>query len=182
MNQKASWDVKSGFLMVWWLHFELGNYHYWSLFLMFYFLLFLCRTCAQGRHRLHSRRAGQPWGWKEKTSSPIAAAPPAVSSAAAQWPVYGPALRSCRLVTAVCNNYRWFCLCWVFFNLCSDMWAAAEMLIERHLEDILNNNRQAVIGAFQTQIKKTLKTQNRRKKASQVRCCKEIPISHFIFL
>lgn len=54
------------------------------------------------------------------------------------------------------------------------------MLIERHLEDILNNNRQAVIGAFQTEIKNTLKTQNRRKKASKVSCSKEIPISHFM--
>lgn len=54
------------------------------------------------------------------------------------------------------------------------------MLIERHLEDILNNNSQAVIGAFQTEIKNTLKTQNRRKKASKVSCCKEIAISHFM--
>lgn len=60
------------------------------------------------------------------------------------------------------------------------MWAATETLIERHLEDILNNNRQAVIGAFQTEIKKTLKTQNHRKKASKVNCCKQILISHFM--
>lgn len=61
------------------------------------------------------------------------------------------------------------------------MWAATEMLIERHLEDILNNNRQAFIGAFQTEIKNTLKTQNHRKKASKVNCCKQIPISYFMF-
>lgn len=50
------------------------------------------------------------------------------------------------------------------------MCAATEVLIERHLEDILNNNKQAVVGAFQTEIKKTLKAQNRRKKASQASC------------
>lgn len=47
---------------------------------------------------------------------------------------------------------------------------ATEVLIERHLEDILNNNKQAVVGAFQAEIKKTLKAQNRRKKASQASC------------
>lgn len=47
---------------------------------------------------------------------------------------------------------------------------ATEVLIERHLDDILNNNKQAVVGAFQTEIKKTLKAQNRRKKASQASC------------
>lgn len=67
-----------------------------------------------------------------------------------------------------------------FFDLCSNMWAATEMLMERHLEDILNNNRQAVIGACHTAIKDTLKTQIRRKKASKVSCWKEIPICHFM--
>lgn len=52
--------------------------------------------------------------------------------------------------------------------------------MERHLEDILNNNRQAVIGACHTAIKDTLKTQIRRKKASKVSCWKEIPICHFM--
>ncbi|XP_056898258.1 DUF4554 domain-containing protein isoform X2 [Takifugu flavidus] len=41
---------------------------------------------------------------------------------------------------------------------------ATEVSIERHLEDILNNSKQAVVRAFQTEIKKTLKAQNRRKK------------------
>lgn len=60
------------------------------------------------------------------------------------------------------------------------MCAATEVSIERHLEDILNNNTQAVVGAFQTEIKKTLKAQNRKKKASQASCISEIPFSCFI--
>lgn len=149
-------------------------------FIFFIFLLILCRSCAQGRHGLHSRGAVQPWGRRQKAkSSSISAGPPAVSSAAAQRPIYSPALWSCRLVTAVCNNHRMFRF---FFYFCSNMWAATEMLIERHLEDILNNNRQAVIATFQTEIKNTLKTQNRRKKASKVSCCKEIHIVHFMMI
>ncbi|XP_029297836.1 type 2 DNA topoisomerase 6 subunit B-like isoform X2 [Cottoperca gobio] len=45
----------------------------------------------------------------------------------------------------------------------SDM-MATEVLIERHLEDILNNNKQAVTKAVQTELKNTLKAQNQRKK------------------
>ncbi|XP_035506052.2 DUF4554 domain-containing protein isoform X2 [Scophthalmus maximus] len=41
---------------------------------------------------------------------------------------------------------------------------AAEAQIERHLEDILSNNRQAVTTALQTELKNTLKAQNRRKR------------------
>ncbi|XP_071313497.1 type 2 DNA topoisomerase 6 subunit B-like isoform X2 [Trachinotus anak] len=41
---------------------------------------------------------------------------------------------------------------------------ATEALIEQHLEDILSNNRQAVTTALQTELKNTLKAQNRRKK------------------
>lgn len=52
-------------------------------------------------------------------------------------------------------------------DFCSHVCAATEVSIERHLEAILNRNKQAVVGAFQTEIKNTLKAQNRRKKASQ---------------
>ncbi|XP_056239122.1 DUF4554 domain-containing protein [Seriola aureovittata] len=38
-----------------------------------------------------------------------------------------------------------------------------EALIEHHLEDILSNNRQAVTTTLQTELKNTLKAQNRRK-------------------
>ncbi|XP_060905107.1 DUF4554 domain-containing protein [Labrus mixtus] len=41
-----------------------------------------------------------------------------------------------------------------------------EALIEHHLEDILNNNRQAVTTALQTELKNTLRAQNLRQKAS----------------
>ncbi|XP_060935112.1 DUF4554 domain-containing protein [Limanda limanda] len=41
---------------------------------------------------------------------------------------------------------------------------ATEALIEHHLEDILSNNRQAVTAALQTELKKTLKAQQRRKR------------------
>ncbi|KAM6999992.1 type 2 DNA topoisomerase 6 subunit B-like [Tautogolabrus adspersus] len=40
----------------------------------------------------------------------------------------------------------------------------SEALIEHHLEDILNNNRQAVTTALQTELKNTLKAQNLRQK------------------
>ncbi|CAB1455067.1 unnamed protein product [Pleuronectes platessa] len=43
---------------------------------------------------------------------------------------------------------------------------ATEALIEHHLEDILSSNRQAVTAALQTELKKTLKAQQRRKRAS----------------
>ncbi|XP_030000910.1 type 2 DNA topoisomerase 6 subunit B-like [Sphaeramia orbicularis] len=42
-----------------------------------------------------------------------------------------------------------------------------EMLIEHHLEDILNNNRQAVVSALQTELKKALKSQTRRNKVQE---------------
>ncbi|KAM9356696.1 type 2 DNA topoisomerase 6 subunit B-like [Symphorus nematophorus] len=41
---------------------------------------------------------------------------------------------------------------------------ATEALIERHLEDILNNNKQAVTAALQTELRNTLQAQNHRKK------------------
>ncbi|CAI5652364.1 unnamed protein product [Oreochromis niloticus] len=44
---------------------------------------------------------------------------------------------------------------------------ATEVLIELHLEDILNNNRQAVVAAVQTELKNTLKSQNHRKKQQE---------------
>ncbi|XP_039872564.1 DUF4554 domain-containing protein isoform X4 [Simochromis diagramma] len=44
---------------------------------------------------------------------------------------------------------------------------ATEMLIELHLEDILNNNRQALVAAVQTELRNTLKSQNHRKKQQE---------------
>ncbi|XP_054454095.1 DUF4554 domain-containing protein [Anoplopoma fimbria] len=44
---------------------------------------------------------------------------------------------------------------------------ATEVLIEQHLEDILNNNRQAVTAALQTELKNSLKAQNHRKKVQE---------------
>ncbi|XP_026213812.1 DUF4554 domain-containing protein isoform X2 [Anabas testudineus] len=41
---------------------------------------------------------------------------------------------------------------------------ATEMLIEHHLEDILSNNRQTITAAVQTDLKNTLRVQNRRRK------------------
>ncbi|XP_014190214.1 DUF4554 domain-containing protein isoform X1 [Haplochromis burtoni] len=44
---------------------------------------------------------------------------------------------------------------------------ATEMLIDLHLEDILNNNRQALVAAVQTELRNTLKPQNHRKKQQE---------------
>lgn len=60
-------------------------------------------------------------------------------------------------------------LCWSllhFFFSSVILLSATEVLIEHHLEDILKHNRQAVIKGLQTELKNTLKAQNRRKKAS----------------
>ncbi|KAF3838506.1 hypothetical protein F7725_010274 [Dissostichus mawsoni] len=54
-----------------------------------------------------------------------------------------------------------------FASELSDM-MATEVLIQRHLEDILNNNRQAVTRALQTELKDALKAQNLRKQAAKV--------------
>lgn len=137
--------------------------------------MILCRSWAQWRHRLHGGGDGEPWGWREETQpSPFAAAPPGVFCAATQWPIYSPALRCCRLVTAGCNKHRKFTVCWAWWVSFTNMCAATEVLIERHLDDILNNNMQAVVGTFQTEIKNTVKALNRRKKASEVSCWDEI--------
>ncbi|XP_029970303.1 type 2 DNA topoisomerase 6 subunit B-like [Salarias fasciatus] len=40
---------------------------------------------------------------------------------------------------------------------------ASEVLIERHLDDILSNNRQAVTAALQTELSNTMKAQNNKK-------------------
>ncbi|XP_010786926.1 type 2 DNA topoisomerase 6 subunit B-like [Notothenia coriiceps] len=53
-----------------------------------------------------------------------------------------------------------------FASELSDM-LATEVLIQRHLEDILNNNRQAVTRALQTELKDALKAQNLRKQSQQ---------------
>ncbi|XP_034739105.1 DUF4554 domain-containing protein isoform X1 [Etheostoma cragini] len=44
---------------------------------------------------------------------------------------------------------------------------ATEVLIEHYLEDILNNNRQSVTKALQTELKNTLKAQNHRKRGQE---------------
>ncbi|XP_070770027.1 type 2 DNA topoisomerase 6 subunit B-like [Enoplosus armatus] len=55
---------------------------------------------------------------------------------------------------------------------------ATEALIERHLEDILNNNRQAVTTALQTELKNTLKARNhRRKDQEKLRLAAEVILS-----
>ncbi|XP_034067744.1 DUF4554 domain-containing protein isoform X2 [Gymnodraco acuticeps] len=53
-----------------------------------------------------------------------------------------------------------------FASELSDM-MATEVLIQRHLEDILNNNRQAVTRALQTELKDSLKAQHLRKQSQQ---------------
>ncbi|KAM8732884.1 type 2 DNA topoisomerase 6 subunit B-like [Acanthopagrus schlegelii] len=58
---------------------------------------------------------------------------------------------------------------------------ATEVLIERHLEAILNNNRKAVTAALQTELKDTLKVQNCRKKDQEkLRTAAEVIISSSI--
>ncbi|XP_071753847.2 DUF4554 domain-containing protein [Centroberyx gerrardi] len=47
---------------------------------------------------------------------------------------------------------------------------ATEELLELHLEDILNNNRQAVTTALQTELKNTLKAQSQRSKNQKKLC------------
>ncbi|XP_078025767.1 DUF4554 domain-containing protein [Epinephelus lanceolatus] len=62
----------------------------------------------------------------------------------------------------------------------SDM-MATEVLIERHLEDILSNNRQAVTSAVQTELQNTLKAQNHRKKDQEkLRSAAEVILSSSI--
>ncbi|XP_031718734.1 type 2 DNA topoisomerase 6 subunit B-like isoform X1 [Anarrhichthys ocellatus] len=59
----------------------------------------------------------------------------------------------------------------------SDM-MATEVLIEHHLEDILNNNRQAVTTALQTELRNALKPQNHRKKDQEkLRSAAEVILS-----
>lgn len=50
------------------------------------------------------------------------------------------------------------------FFLFLDSFTATEALLDRHLEDILKYNRQAVIPALQAEIKKIINLQNHRKK------------------
>lgn len=52
-----------------------------------------------------------------------------------------------------------------FFFICESS-LATHALIEHHLEDILNHNRQAVTTALQSELKKAMRAQNHRKKAS----------------
>lgn len=47
-----------------------------------------------------------------------------------------------------------------------DSVSATEVLLERHLEDIVSYNRQAVIPSLETEIKNALKLQTRRKRVS----------------
>ncbi|XP_061582025.1 DUF4554 domain-containing protein [Cololabis saira] len=53
-----------------------------------------------------------------------------------------------------------------FISQISDL-MDTEVLIEHHLEDILNNNRQAMTTALQTELGNTLKPQNQRKQKQQ---------------
>lgn len=57
------------------------------------------------------------------------------------------------------------CCCLLHFSL-SVSSSATHALIEHHLEDILNHNRQAVTTALQSELKNAMRAQNRRKKAS----------------
>ncbi|XP_039669944.1 DUF4554 domain-containing protein isoform X1 [Perca fluviatilis] len=58
---------------------------------------------------------------------------------------------------------------------------ATEVLIEHYLEDILNNNRQSVTKALQTELQNTLKAQNRRKKDQEkLRSAAEVILSSSI--
>ncbi|XP_030253107.1 type 2 DNA topoisomerase 6 subunit B-like isoform X2 [Sparus aurata] len=58
---------------------------------------------------------------------------------------------------------------------------ATEVLIERHLEAILNNNRKAVTAALQTELRDTLKVQNHRKKDQEkLRSAAEVILSSSI--
>ncbi|XP_042349420.1 DUF4554 domain-containing protein [Plectropomus leopardus] len=67
-----------------------------------------------------------------------------------------------------------------FTQQLSDM-MATEALIERHLEDILSNNKQAVTAALQTELKDTLKAQNHRKKEQEkLRSAAEVILSSTI--
>ncbi|XP_051276902.1 DUF4554 domain-containing protein [Dicentrarchus labrax] len=67
-----------------------------------------------------------------------------------------------------------------FTHQLSDI-VATETLLEHHLDDILNNNRKAVTAALQTELKNTLKAQNRRKKDQEkLRSAAEVIISSSI--
>ncbi|XP_045886055.1 DUF4554 domain-containing protein isoform X1 [Micropterus dolomieu] len=58
---------------------------------------------------------------------------------------------------------------------------ATEALIEHHLEDILNNNMQAVTTALQTELKNALQVQNHRKKDQEkLRSAAEVILSSSI--
>ncbi|XP_038555077.1 DUF4554 domain-containing protein isoform X2 [Micropterus salmoides] len=58
---------------------------------------------------------------------------------------------------------------------------ATEALIEHHLEDILNNNRQAVTTALQTELKNALQVQNlRNKDQEKLRSAAEVILSSSI--
>lgn len=64
------------------------------------------------------------------------------------------------------QRYRTFLLVFSHFSSIYDPFSASEVLLEHHLEDILNHNRQAVLSALQTELKNTLKAQSCRKKVS----------------
>ncbi|KAM9377963.1 type 2 DNA topoisomerase 6 subunit B-like [Pholidichthys leucotaenia] len=64
-------------------------------------------------------------------------------------------------------------------QLADDM--AAEVLIEHHLEDILNNNRKAIVAAVQTEMKNTLKEQiNKKKRQEKLLSAAEVILSSSI--
>lgn len=127
-----------------------------------------CRSCAQHWHCSHLR---ERWlgGCKGRVKYSLsAAAPPAVSLSATQRSIYPPAFWCNGWETAACTKVQNIGFLLVFSHFCSiyNPFSASEVLLEHHLEDILNHNRQAVLSALQTELRNTLKAQSRRKKVS----------------
>ena len=147
---------------------------------------FLCRSCAQRRHCVHSR-AGKLQGFRASIeSSPSAAEAPAFSLPAVQWSLHLPAQWYYGWETAACTQSQNTVFKLAFLTSCFP-WirhppTATEVLIQRHLEAILNNNRKAVTAALQTELKDTLKVQNCRKKASLSLAREEIFICRVVFV
>lgn len=58
---------------------------------------------------------------------------------------------------------------------------ASEMLLDHHLEDVVNNNRKAVTSAVETEMKKTLKAQtHKNKEQEKMRSACEVILSSSI--
>lgn len=126
--------------------------------------LFVCRSYGWCWNSLHSK-ARWLGGSDGRQSSSGATTAFAVFVPAKQWSVCIPALwqnrwKSCSKIAYFTVFVVW-CL---FFPL--DSVSATEVLLDRHLEDIVNYNRQAVISALQMEVKKILDVQNHRRKVS----------------